>query len=78
MGPVIKASQMTPNSSTQGTFNQRTNSVTATIIINTSAVKVLLTLAASIIDPNNKTKIMVHTLTSGQDVDGNALLAFPQ
>ncbi|XP_026050880.1 transcription initiation factor TFIID subunit 4 isoform X1 [Carassius auratus] len=39
MGPVIKASQMTPNSSTPGTFNQRTNSVTATTIINTSAVK---------------------------------------
>lgn len=68
MGPVIKASQITPNSSTPGTFNQRTNSVTATTIINTSAVKVLLTLAASIIDPNNKTK-MIHTLTSGQDVD---------
>uniref|UniRef100_A0A8C1WXF6 TAF4B RNA polymerase II, TATA box binding protein (TBP)-associated factor n=1 Tax=Cyprinus carpio TaxID=7962 RepID=A0A8C1WXF6_CYPCA len=39
VGPVIKASQMTPNSSTPGTFNQRTNSVTATTIINTSAVK---------------------------------------
>ncbi|XP_050993975.1 transcription initiation factor TFIID subunit 4 [Labeo rohita] len=39
MGPVIKASQMTPNSSTPGTFNQRTNSVTATTIINTTAVK---------------------------------------
>ncbi|XP_016100864.1 transcription initiation factor TFIID subunit 4 isoform X1 [Sinocyclocheilus grahami] len=39
MGPVIKASQITPNSSTPGTFNQRTNSVTATTIINTSAVK---------------------------------------
>ncbi|ROL42344.1 Transcription initiation factor TFIID subunit 4 [Anabarilius grahami] len=36
---VIKASQMTPNSSTSGTFNQRTNSVTATTVINTSAVK---------------------------------------
>lgn len=55
MGPVIKASQMTPNSSTSGSFNQRTNSVTATTIINTTAVKVLLTLATSIIDPNNKT-----------------------
>jgi len=72
MGPVIKASQMTPNSSTSGSFNQRTNSVTATTVINTTAVKVLLTLAASIIDPNNKTKPkknMIHTLTSGQDVD---------
>lgn len=39
MGPVIKASQMTPNSSTPGTFNQRTNSVTATTVINTSAGK---------------------------------------
>lgn len=68
---VIKASQMTPNSSTSGTFNQRTNSVTATTVINTSAVKVLLTSAASIIDPNNnnKTKKMIHTLTPGQDVD---------
>ncbi|XP_077075791.1 transcription initiation factor TFIID subunit 4 [Siphateles boraxobius] len=39
MGPVIKASQMTPNSSTSGSFNQRTNSVTATTVINTTAVK---------------------------------------
>ncbi len=78
MGPVIKAGQMTPNSCTPGTFNQRTNSVTATTIINTSAVKVLLTLAASIIDPNNKTKRMIHALTSRQDVDWNALLAFSQ
>lgn len=39
MGPVIKASQMTPNSSTPGTFNQRTNSVTATTVINTSTGK---------------------------------------
>ncbi|XP_067273205.1 transcription initiation factor TFIID subunit 4 [Pseudorasbora parva] len=37
MGPVIKA--MTPNSSTSGTFNQRTNSVTATTVINTTTVK---------------------------------------
>ncbi|KAK7133282.1 hypothetical protein R3I94_015227 [Phoxinus phoxinus] len=39
MGPVIKASQMTPNSSTSGSFIQRTNSVTATTVINTTAVK---------------------------------------
>ncbi|KAA0708764.1 TFIID subunit 4B Transcription initiation factor [Triplophysa tibetana] len=39
VGTVIKASQMTPNISTAGTFNQRSNSVSAATVINSPAVK---------------------------------------
>lgn len=39
VGTVIKGSQMTPNSSTAGTFNQRSNSVSAATVINSPAVK---------------------------------------
>ncbi|KAG1964557.1 transcription initiation factor TFIID subunit 4 [Pimephales promelas] len=80
MGPVIKASQMTPNSSTSGSFNQRTNSVTATTVINTTAVKSVSKGALStqgnapcMVSPNVPTRSCTNTSSTPVTVTAETL-----